>query len=142
MNIKLFNIPVIENKGNHNEGQLAFFEDAKSYLGEINRVYNVFNASAGVIRGHHAHKSLQQLIFCAHGKIKLVLNDGNEIIEVILDHPSKFLYLGPMIWRTMEWIVDNSVLVVLASENYDESDYIRDYDKFLRIVENEKNSFY
>lgn len=140
MNIKLFNIPVIENKDNQNEGRLAFFEGAKSYLGDVSRIYLVFDVNAGMIRGQHAHKKLKQILFCAHGKIKILLNDGIEIIEVILDHPSKLLYVGPMMWHTMEWVVDDSVLVVIASENYDESDYIRDFDEFLRIIANEKNS--
>lgn len=80
-------------------------------------------------------------MFCAYGSIRFLLDDGNEVFEVILDHPSNVLYIGPLIWHTMEWQIDNSVLVVLASENYLESDYIRNYDEFLRIVKNEKSSF-
>lgn len=141
MNIKLLNKPIIKSECNDNNGSLVFFEEAKSYLDEVKRIYYVFNANAGVMRGYHAHKNLKQIMFCAHGKIKLVLNDGNEEDVVLLDHPSKILFVGPMIWHTLEWLVEDSVLVVLASDNYDESDYIRDYDEFLRIVANEKNSF-
>ena len=139
MKIKLFNIPVKENRSVENEGQLSFYDDANQYLGEIKRVYSISNVDSHVIRGHHAHKKLHQLMFCAYGSIRFILDDGNEVIEVILDHPSKILYIGPLVWRTMEWLIDKSVLVVFASENYLESDYIRRYDEFLRTVKNEKN---
>jgi dTDP-4-dehydrorhamnose 3,5-epimerase-like enzyme len=140
MKIKLLNIPVKENKSSSSEGQLAYFDDANHYLNEIKRVYSISNVASNVIRGHHAHKKLHQLIFCAYGSIRFLLDDGNEVLEVILNHPSKFLYVGPLVWHTMEWLIDNSVLVVLASENYHESDYIRSYDEFLRIVKNDKSS--
>lgn len=140
MKIKLLNSQVIENKQSINEGQLSFFDGTRVYLSQINRVYSVFSVRSGITRGHHAHRKLEQLMFCAYGKIKLSLTDGNEIIDVILDHPSKILYVGPMIWHTMEWLVDDSVLVVLASDNYDESDYIRDYNEFIRMVSDEKSS--
>lgn len=140
MNIELFLSPIIDKGNQSNYGQLVYLNDANFYLGEIYRFYSIFNVKSGEIRGNHAHKELQQLLFCAYGRIKLTLVDGNEIVDVILDHPSKILYVGPMIWRTMEWLVDDSVLVVLASDNYNESDYIRNYNEFLRLVGNEKNT--
>ena len=140
MNTKLLNTPVKENIDSLLGGSLMFFDNVNVYLGEIKRVYSVFSVGQGIVRGFHAHKVLKQLIFCSHGKIKVTLNDGHTSIEYLLDHPSKFLYIGPMIWRTIEWIEENSVLVVLASDNYDESDYIRDHDEFLRIISNEKSS--
>lgn len=140
MNVKLLNIPIIENRDLINEGRLAYMDNADFLLGEIKRSYSIFNVRAGVTRGYHAHKRLRQLVYCSYGKIKLYMNDKNEITEFILDHPSKVVFMGPMVWHTMEWLVDDSVLVVLASENYDESDYIRNYDEFLRTLASEKNS--
>jgi dTDP-4-dehydrorhamnose 3,5-epimerase-like enzyme len=140
MNIKFFSTPVVGQESNINQGQLTFLDDCDSYLLKTKRVYSIFRANKGIVRGNHAHRELEQLLFCPHGAIQLVLNDGDEKRKILLDHPSKFLYIGPMVWRTMEWISDDSVLVVLVSDNYNESDYIRDYDEFLRVVKYEKNT--
>jgi dTDP-4-dehydrorhamnose 3,5-epimerase-like enzyme len=103
----------------------------------VKRVYTITNESVGSVRGHHAHKNLKQLFFCSHGIIKLQLFDGISWTEVILDSPNKFFFVDAMIWRTMEWLVENSVLTVLASEEYDESDYIRDFNAFCLMATNQ-----
>lgn len=100
----------------------------------VNRVYTIIGERKGSIRGHHAHKRLQQIMFCNHGSIKIQLYDGLNWFDIILDQPNKFLHVESMVWRTMEWIEDKSVLTVLATEEYDESDYIRDFDEFNRMV--------
>lgn len=102
----------------------------------VKRVYTITNESVGSIRGHHAHKNLKQILFCNHGIIKLHLFDGIIWSEVILDSPNKFFFIDAMIWRTMEWVVENSLLTVLASEEYDESDYIRDFNEFCLMETN------
>ena len=102
---------------------------------EIKRVYYIYNVTEGVTRGFHAHKTLQQILICVSGKIKVTLDNGMGCCEsYLLDCPTTGLYVGPNMWRTMEWIEADSVLLVLASEHYDESDYIRDYGQFIDWV--------
>jgi dTDP-4-dehydrorhamnose 3,5-epimerase-like enzyme len=99
-----------------------------------NRAYFVYGAKEGVIRGNHAHKKLEQLLVCVYGVIEVTLFDGQNEMVHILDDPTKNLKVGSMLWRTMKWLKDDSVLFVLATEQYDETDYIRDYDVFLQTV--------
>ena len=88
----------------------------------------------GVVRGHHAHKTLQQILVCIHGSCKIRLDNGSEKKTVHLERPYEGLYVGPGMWREMFDFSPDAVLMVLASEIYDEVDYIRDYDDFLRFV--------
>jgi dTDP-4-dehydrorhamnose 3,5-epimerase-like enzyme len=100
----------------------------------VKRVYVISGEKKGSIRGHHAHKELKQIMFCNYGSIKIQLFDGLNWSDVILNQPNRFLFVEAMVWRTMEWMEDNSVLTVLASEEYDESDYIRDLIDFNRMA--------
>ena len=97
---------------------------------KIERVYYIYDVLFGNVRGFHAHKNLKQLIFCPHGKILLTFDDGNLKRSMVLDDPTKGLLITKPIWRTMRWLDDNSLLVVAASQHYDENDYIRCYDDF------------
>ena len=103
-------------------------------IGLYDRVYFVYGAKKGTSRGHHAHKKLEQLLVCVYGVIEVTLFDGQNEMVHILDDPTKSLKVGSMVWRTMRWLKDDSVLFVLATEQYDETDYIRDYDVFLQTV--------
>lgn len=106
---------------------------------EIKRIYYIYNVAKGVTRGFHAHKTLRQILICVSGKIKVTLDNGIGAHEsYLLDNPTTGLYVGPNMWRTMEWIEADSVLLVLASEHYDESDYIRDYRQFIDWVGQER----
>lgn len=100
---------------------------------EIKRVYYIYGAKKGTVRGRHAHKKLEQVLICAYGAIEITIDGGGGTEEtILLDDPASALYVGPSVWRTMKWAADGSVLLVLASEHYDESDYIRDYGEFIR----------
>ena len=101
---------------------------------QVRRVYYIYGADKDAQRGFHAHKRLRQLLFCPHGSICITLDDGRERQSVLLDKPGKILQVEPCLWREMEWLVSDSVLCVMASEYYDESDYIRDYAEFLRYI--------
>lgn len=106
----------------------------------INRVYYSYGAEKGTIRGFHAHKKLQQILICVYGKLEIELDDGiGNLRKEVLSSPEKGLYVGPSTWRTIKWLEDNSVLLVLASEHYDEADYIRDYDVFKKWVSDKEN---
>lgn len=112
-------------------GQLVALEENKNIPFAVKRVYFMYDTLEGVVRGKHAHKKLHQILFCVAGACTVSLDDGKEKAEVRLDQPSRGLLIGPGIWREMYDFTPGAVLMVLASEYYDESDYIRDYQEFL-----------
>jgi dTDP-4-dehydrorhamnose 3,5-epimerase-like enzyme len=101
---------------------------------DIKRVYYIYHTAGGVSRGYHAHKKLKQVAICLAGKCRMVLDDGNSREEVWLDSPTKGLVIEDMVWREMHDFSQDCVLLVLASEHYDESDYIRSYEDFIKQV--------
>lgn len=115
-------------------GQLIAIEAGKDIPFEVKRVYYMYDTGAGVRRGYHAHKKLQQILICIHGSCKILLDNGREKEIVPLDDPNKGLFIGNNIWREMFDFSSDAVLMVLASEYYDETDYIRDYNDFLKFV--------
>ena len=121
---------------NKAEGILCVAEDNTDVVPfEIKRVYYTYETDKEIIRGHHAHKKLEQLLICVYGEIEIQLDNGNgETETVILNDPSKGLYVGPMMWHTMKWLKNDSILLVLASAHYNEADYIRNYDEFKNII--------
>ena len=121
-------------------GILIALEQMKNVPFEIKRVYYMFNTVKGVRRGFHAHKQLKQILICVKGSCKILLDDGNEKAEVCLDEPNKGLIIESNIWREMFDFSEDAVLMVLASELYDEEDYIRDYNKFIQYVKESKKT--
>ena len=117
-------------------GSLVALEADKTVPFAIERVYYIFGTQQGVARGFHAHKNLQQVAICVTGSCRMVLDDGRIRKEVWLDSPTKGLIINDLVWREMHDFSEDCVLLVLASEHYDENDYIRDYDEFLEIVNN------
>lgn len=101
---------------------------------DIKRVYYIYHTADGVSRGFHAHKNLKQVAICVAGKCRMVLDNGKARQEVWLDCPTKGLLIEDMVWREMHDFSKDCVLLVLASEHYDESDYIRDYSDFIGMV--------
>ena len=112
-------------------GQLVAIEEMKNIPFKIKRVYYMYDTGMSVSRGHHAHKCLKQILICVHGSCKILLDDGNDKETVVLDKPYEGLYIANDIWREMFDFSEDAVLLVLASQYYDENDYIRDYEKFL-----------
>ena len=117
-------------------GYLVALEAEKTVPFPIKRVYYIFGTQAEVARGFHAHRNLKQVAVCVAGKCRMILDDGVTREEAWLDSPTKGLLIGDLVWREMHDFSENCVLLVLASEHYDESDYIRDYDSFLMITKN------
>lgn len=115
-------------------GQLVALEEGKEIPFNIKRVYYMYDTVNGVVRGKHAHKSLEQILICIHGSCKVLLDDGQEKKVVPLENPCEGLYVSNNIWREMYDFSEDAVLMVLASELYDEDDYIRDYEQFLSYV--------
>ena len=114
-----------------NRGSLIAIEGAQTVPFEIRRVYYIWGTGKGVTRGHHAHITLQQVLVCVHGACTIVLDDGKDRRDVRLDSPCEGLFIGPFMWREMKDFTSDAVLLVIASEHYEESDYIRNYKKFL-----------
>ena len=115
-------------------GSLVALEGEKTVPFTIQRVYYLFGTKLGVSRGFHAHKKLQQVAVCVTGRCRMVLDDGQKREEVWLDSSIKGVSLPPMVWHEMHDFSPDCVLLVLASEHYDEADYIRSYEEFLRIA--------
>lgn len=101
---------------------------------DIKRVYYIYRTAEGVSRGFHAHKKLKQVAICLSGSCRMVLDNGLEREDVFLSNPTKGLLIESMTWREMHDFSEDCVLLVLASEHYDEADYIRNYDIFLEQV--------
>lgn len=119
-------------------GSLIAIEEGYNTPFDIQRVYYIFDTKKGVIRGYHAHINLKQIAIAVKGSCKFILDDGKSREEVILDNPNQGLLIEGLIWREMHDFSEDCVLLVLASEHYDESDYIRDYQKFIdKVLENE-----
>ena len=119
-------------------GQLVALEEYKEIPFEVRRIYYIYDTKEGVRRGFHAHRSLEQILVCVHGSCKILLDDGREKEEVLLDKPYEGIYIANNVWREMFDFSTDAVLLVLASELYDEKDYIRDYSKFLECVKGER----
>ncbi|MCB5268185.1 MAG: FdtA/QdtA family cupin domain-containing protein [Candidatus Cloacimonetes bacterium] len=132
MNYKVINFDI---KGDE-RGSLIAIEEGYNAPFAIKRVYYIFDTKQDVTRGYHAHKNLNQIAIAVKGSCTFILDNGSTKQEVTLDTPTKGLLLEGLLWREMKDFSSDCVLVVLASEHYDESDYIRDYDKFLKEVKN------
>ena len=121
-------------------GQLIALEEFNDIPFAVKRVYYMYGMGEGVRRGSHAHKQLEQVLICIHGSCKILLDNGTEKEIVPLEKPYEGLYVSNCIWREMFDFSPDAVLLVLASELYDESDYIRDYDEFISYVDSKKES--
>ena len=117
-------------------GQLVALEEYKDIPFRIKRVYYMYDTKEGVVRGCHAHKKLQQILICIHGSCRIKLDNGKETKVILLEKPYEGLYVSNAMWREMYDFSKDAVLMVLASELYDESDYIRNYDEFKEYLQN------
>ena len=123
---------------NDHEGCLVALESGEDFHFEVKRVYYIWGTKKDITRGKHAHNKLEQLIICLSGSCDFILDDGSERVKVHLDDPTKGLYLKHSIWREFTNFSKDCVVMVLASEHYDEKDYIRDYQEFLKKVHKDK----
>lgn len=130
--INLIELPVLGDE----RGSLVSLESHKTVPFDVKRVYYIFGTQHGVSRGYHAHRALQQVAVCVTGKCRMVLDNGQRREEVWLDTPTKGLLIGDLVWREMHDFSPDCVLMVLASEHYNEADYIRSYDVFKQILSN------
>ncbi|QYN00068.1 dTDP-4-dehydrorhamnose 3,5-epimerase [Pseudomonas protegens] len=119
-----------------NRGSLVALENKadEAVPFDVKRVYYLYGTAEGVSRGFHAHHDLTQVAICVSGKVKMVLDDGYTREEVWMESPERGLLIDPMVWHEMHEFSPDCVLLVLASDHYEESDYIRNYQDFIRHV--------
>ncbi|QJI28189.1 WxcM-like domain-containing protein [Pseudomonas sp. ADAK18] len=127
--MSLIEILDIQSRGDE-RGQLIALENNINIPFEIKRVYYLTETRKDVARGFHAHKELMQVAVCISGRCLMKLDDGTNQEEVWLDSPVKAILIRKMIWREMHQFSPDCVLLVLASELYNEQDYIRNYSDF------------
>lgn len=130
MNYKLLSLQTIGDE----RGKLVSLESLKNLPFAIKRVYYMFDTSPDLPRGFHAHKELEQLVIAIDGACEFVLDDGKNKESVWLNRPDVGLYIGKNMWQEMRNFSYGCKLMILASDYYDESEYIRDYAEFLKRV--------
>lgn len=112
-------------------GRIVVMELERDLPFPVRRVYWIHGMRAGEKRGFHAHRRLSQAVICLAGRVRFELDDGQNRVTHWLDRPDRHLIVTPGQWRDFQALEDGSVLLVLASDPYDEADYIRDYAEFL-----------
>jgi dTDP-4-dehydrorhamnose 3,5-epimerase-like enzyme len=127
---KLIDLPKISDP----RGNLTFVETDRHIPFAFKRVYYLYDVPGGAERGGHAHRKLHEFVVAMSGSFDVVLNDGKDRKVFHLNRSYYGLYISPMVWRELENFSSGSVCLVLASDYYNESDYHRDYDEFLKAV--------
>lgn len=130
LEIRLVDLPKITDP----RGNLTVAEGCGEMPFDIKRAYWVYDVPAGESRGGHAHKRLRQLVIALSGSFTVTLDNGSERKTVLLNHPWQGLLIDTNIWRTLDDFSSGAVCLVLASEHFEEDDYIYDYDEFLKYV--------
>lgn len=115
-------------------GLLIALEEYKDIPFEVKRVYYMYDTEPGVRRGFHSHKTLEQILICINGSCKVLLDNGKEKKIVSLEKRYEGLYVPKNMWREMYDFSPDAILLVLASDYYNEEDYIRDYDEFIKSI--------
>lgn len=129
MNYKILNFNTIGD----DRGKLVSLESFKNIPFDIKRVYYIYDTNAQP-RGFHAHTRLEQVVVALAGSCEFELDDGKDKEIIRLNSPDMGVYIGVNMWRVMREFSSDCRLVVLASDYYDESEYIRDYDEFLKVA--------
>ena len=132
MNAKLIELPkIVDPRGN-----LTVAEQLKNVPFQIARVYWTYDVPSGARRGGHAHRTCEEIVIAVSGSFDVVVFDGHEHQKFHLNHPYQGLYIGTGVWRTLEDFSSGSVCLVLASELFDEDEYIYNYNEFLELTKN------
>jgi len=127
--VRIYPMPIFSDL----RGSLSAGELGKNLPFEIKRYFLVFNTPSKEIRGEHAHRSLNQFLVCAKGSVAVVVDNGENREEILLDTPAIGIHIPPLIWGVQYKYSTDAVLLVLASDVYRPEDYIRDYDEFRKL---------
>lgn len=119
-------------------GKLVVIEGSQSIPFDIQRIFYIYHSDQSVVRGQHANRNSEFVLVNVAGKSKVRITDGTEEIIVNLDKPLMGVYIPKMLWKDMYNFSEDSVLLVLASTHYDGSEYIRDYDEYLKEMKDGK----
>lgn len=130
MKYQLLNFKIFGDK----DGSLVALEKGCGFPFDIKRVYYIWGTAHNSIRGKHAHSNLEQVIICTSGSCDFIIDDGITRHTIHLSNPNQGLYLQHNIWREFTNFSPDCVVMVLASEQYDESDYIRNYEEFKQKI--------
>lgn len=133
MNNKIIELPKITDP----RGNLTVAEANKNVPFDIKRTYWVYDVPGGECRGGHAHKQCLEFIVAVSGSFHVTLDNGKEKQTYLLNHPWQGLLVDTGVWRTLDDFSSGAVCMVLASEKFEEEDYIREYDDYLKYMENE-----
>ncbi len=134
-NVKTITLPKIKDG---RDGILCVAEEFKNIPFDIKRVFYIYNLNhSEAIRGKHAHKKVEQVIFCINGAFDLTLDDGQNRQKITLNSPEQGIYIGTYVWNTLSNFSEDCILLVFASDFFDENEYIRDYQKFLSLKNSE-----
>lgn len=120
--------------GNEDIGSLVALEVGDQIPFDVKRVYYIYGTKKNIERGFHAHIKLKQLIVVLNGSCTFNLDDGENHTTIELSKPNEGLLINGLIWREMKKISEDCVIMVIASELYDESDYIREYREFKKLT--------
>lgn len=115
-------------------GNLTVCEGNHNVPFEVKRVYWTYDVPGGGRRGGHAHKVIYEFLVATSGSFHVTLDNGKERKTYMLNHPWEGLLIFPGVWRTLEDFSSGAVCMVMASDHYEESDYVRDYDEYLQMV--------
>ena len=135
MNYKLINMKIFGD----NRGHLVSLQKDNNSPFEVKRCFYIFDTKPGVIRGAHANKNSEFILIAINGSCKVKIDDGVSQETVELNNPHTALYLDKMLWKEMFDFSYNAILLVLASTHYDENEYIRNYDEFLKSISKNTN---
>ena len=130
MNYKVY---TLKNYGDE-RGSLIPIEENNNVDFDVKRVFYIYGTTDGTRRGVHANKDSEFLMVVISGSCKVLVDDGYKKEVVELNHPNQALYLDKMVWKEMYDFSYNSVLLVISNKKYNENEYIRNYDEFLKIV--------
>lgn len=130
----VYDCSIIElDKHHHAKGNITVVENRMTVPFDVKRAYYLYDIPGGESRGGHAHKKLRQLVVAASGSFSVTLDDGKVKRTFLLNRPYQGLLVVPGIWRTLDDFSSGAVCLVLASMEYEEEDYVRDYEFFLKI---------
>ena len=134
---RLVELQVIEDSQN---GSLGIAECGSQVPFFVRRAFYLFDLPAGAIRGRHAHRELEQFVICLSGAIEISVEDASGKTDITLQSATRGLYVPAMNWLVLNALKDDTVCLVLASALYDESDYVRDYDEFQRLLSTQSDA--
>ena len=133
--ISVFNCSVIDlGKISFDEGNLTIVENGNDFPFDVKRVFYIYDIAGGESRGAHAHKGCHQFLIAASGSFEISLDDGKFKRQIFLNRPNLGLHIPPGIWAAEMNFSSGAICLVLTSHTYDESDYIRDYDDFIKFI--------